>query len=455
MEVGSYQEMIAAAKQSLSLVSFRANAAGAEQERKEALLRQLRTTLDERQREKECVQHRTCEISADTATILNKLRAIEELDMLDSMLVEKNKQLYQQQYRHDTLLQQLANIETILDEASLEGKLAGSTIEAQSAQCVSCCEHLRRCIAAADRYCDRHTSHVLSHPVSVIHKSIRNMCRMVRERDERLIIQLEDVDTQQQHAASLDHCFQKMEATYTCEMEELRRSNQDMIQAITQSGEAEIKSLREGLQRAVEARQHLLRRLKDERRLPVEGELPPLLVEMCSAEDDSCEGVGSSPLRSVPILGFFHPVGPTPRSTTAVVMSSRNTNNNDEGENVTRNDADGTENAASVRNIPAVLCASKLRGSSLCHGVGPTQDVIDSEMEELEYRAVAAERDVDRMQQRYETLEEEAELIRHEYAKKQKVLEEKLSRAQEAVSVLAREKSEWQALHQQMSHLIS
>ncbi|RNF14329.1 uncharacterized protein Tco025E_05897 [Trypanosoma conorhini] len=475
MEVGIYQDAIAAAKQGLNALRLRTSAAEAEQERKEALLREILAKVDARQREKECVWHRKREIAADTVSTLNELRAIEELDMLESMLVEKNTQLRLQQYRHDTLLQQLANLETILDELSLEGDAAGSAGEAQSAQWASCCEQLSRCIAAADRYCGRHSSHVFSHPVSVIQKSIRNMCRIVREREERLKIQHEHIDTQLQHAASLDDSLQGMEENSTCKMEELRRGHKELMQAMEQRGVTETRSLRGDLWRAAEARQHLLRRLEDEGLLPVEAELPPLLLGLCSAEDASptprepcetgqvnsvdvsSEGVGNShpQLRSVQVLRRPRLVGKETASAITAVMGPCSTNNKEKGRNTTGDGTDDAETDATATEAPAVCFEGEAAGSSLHRGVDPAPDAMNSELEELEGQVIAAERDVDRLQQRYETLGEEAERIRDEYAKDRKALEEKLSAAQEAVSVLAREKSEWQALHQQMSLLIS
>ncbi|EKF31227.1 hypothetical protein MOQ_004939 [Trypanosoma cruzi marinkellei] len=468
MEAGTDHDVIAAAKQKLNVLGCLTKAMDAEWQRKEALLQQLQTQLDEKEREKESVWHRARNISADTMATLNELRAIEELDMLDSMLVEKNTQLRLQQQRYDMLLQQLSNMEAVLDGM-------GSNEDFDFKTWASCCERMHRYIDATDRYCTRHTCHVVIHPVSVIHQSIRKMSRTARERDERLVIQLECLEKQMQRASSLDSTLQSNEAKYRCKWEELRRSNRERMQKIKEAGEVETMELRESLQEVKKEHNNLLCRLKDEVVAPVEVDLlspPPVLenahdisasmheprgVGPVKTTDVNCEFIANSSLRSVPILRRSRLTGRgrlTGASATTTATSDRDNDDDDDDTNETGND--GVAVRVTDAPVHVVPFSQSVMGLSFHHAASSAAPgVMNSEVEELRCQVIAAERDVDRLQQRYETLKEEAERTLLECVKKEKALEEKLCKSREAVSVLEKEKSGWQALHEQMSLLIS
>ncbi|KAF5225791.1 hypothetical protein ECC02_001107 [Trypanosoma cruzi] len=465
MEVDSDHDVIAAAKQKLNLLGCLTKAIEAEWQRKEALLQQLQTQLNEKQREKESVWHRTRNIGADTVATLNELRATEELYMLDSMLVEKNTQLRLQQQRHDMLLQQLANMEAVLDGV-------GSNEDFDPKKWASFCERMHRYIDATDRYCTRHTCHVVIHPVSVIHQSIRKMSRTARERDERLVIQLEFLEKQIQHASSLDSTLQSNEAKYRCKWEELRRGNRDRMRKIKNAGEVETMKLRQSLQEVKKEHSDLLCRLKEEVVAPVEVDLlsPPPVLENAheisaslheprvegpdKSTDGNSEFIDNTPLRSVPILRRSHPTSRGWLTSASAATATSDRDNDDNDTNDTGNDGV----AVGVPDAPVHVApfSQSAMGLSFHRAASPAPPgEMNSEVEELRCQVIAAERDVDRLQQRYETLREEAERTLLECVKKEKALEEKLCKSREAVSVLEKEKSGWQALHEQMSLLLS
>ncbi|KEG13297.1 hypothetical protein DQ04_01091040 [Trypanosoma grayi] len=451
MACGGGHDVVAAAQQRLEALKYLAEAIETEQGLKEGHLRQLQRRLEDLQREKESVRDRTREVSADTAVVLNELRAVEELEMLDNMLVEKNTQLLLRQVRQDSLLQQLANMEaTIEDSAHVKRwRMAESTSEVQASECEAewefFCGRLRRRVDGVDRCCLGHTFHLVNHPVSVFHQSLRKMYRMACNREEELALQLESVDAQLEHATSLDDALRGIEADYKHEMGGLERGNQDEVQALEEAASVENMELCKALQEAMDTRRLLIGQLQAKGFDPVGDEFqhPSLigvlenapLVPSDQHDMGCCEnsvngssgGTEKTSLRSAVILQ-------RPRLSDGGSASEAGVFNA-----ATTVGATATSDAV-VKTISPV-------GDSAPTGKGAGAELLKSQV-------AAAERDVHRLQQGYETLKEEADRAVREYKTSLNALEVKLRAACDAVAVLQKEKSEWEALQQQMSLMV-
>ncbi|KAH9589116.1 hypothetical protein LSM04_002432 [Trypanosoma melophagium] len=458
MMADDYQSVLANALQQLETLKSHVRATQIEQERKESLLRELQARLEELQEQKESVSQQIREVNADTAMIINELRVFEELEMLDCMLSEKNTQLFLKQNEHEALLQQLANMETALGAPRRPHKASKENYDNndEESDWRYCCDYFLSQVESTNRYSLLQTSHLVSHPVSVFQQSVRKMYRTAREREEELAIQFNYVNTQLEQVSSLDETLRSLENNYKREVERLNDENQERVETMNKVAATETLKLRKELKKVVDAHHDLMKGLKARGILHVDGILlsTPLAnvrdavfskstnrinVPLYDSTNDNSEDTCKSELRSAVVLQQSHlrKKNVDLNSTKTVPVISPLPSNNDDDSNNNSN-----INTYNEVNRPIGIDANS------------TSSILDPEIEELMSQVAAAERDAHRLEQGYETLMEEAIRSRSEDETRRRDMEARLSAAKDVLSMLQKEKSEWESLQKQMSLLL-
>ncbi|ORC92696.1 uncharacterized protein TM35_000034490 [Trypanosoma theileri] len=472
MTADDYSTVLANALQRLETLKGHVQATQIEQDRKECLLRELEARLEELREEKEKLSQRTRELNADTTLIVNELRVYEELEMLDCMLSEKNTQLMKKQTQHEALLQQLANMETELGASRRYKEISqedyyhddnnnnnnnnnndGNDSSSSASHWKYCCNYLLSHVEGINRYSLLQPSHLGSHPVSVFHQSVRKMYRTAREREEELAIQFKYVDKQLEEVLSLDNTLGAIERDYRHEEKRLERENQETIQTMKKVAAVETKKLRKELQKVVDDHQDLMEGLRAQGIHHVDGELLSSsladIADMISStsgdqvnisqiDDANIDSVNAykSDLKSVVVIQPSHPRKKV-LEFNGIISTSAFTPLSPIGDDNTNIH---TPNEVNRKIVPYAYSS-------------PT--IIDPEIEELQSQVAAAERSAHRLEQGYETLKEETSRSLCEEDAKIEAMEARLAAAQDALEMLKKEKAEWEALHKQMSSLLS